>query len=733
VSARSSQAVSAVLIGVALALVVLVVATRDRLTTAAADARSNNLLQDYREEDITRLRFEKKTGSFTLVRTKMEDGGDASWSLTEPFKEDAEPFGITKILGTLELASATRHIKPEEVNRAAFGLDDPMLVIHIDMGDLKYRLSLGAEAATPPGARYLEIAGEGAPAKGIVIVSKSLVAELDAKVDDFRERYVMPYLSTVLSRLSLEGTGGTRKLRRADWPDGFRFDGMEGDARTGRAVFDRVLVQFARTRAERFMDPAEADKALASSDNVTVTMTPSNAKDPVGVVVVGGKCPGSDTDVVALRQKPDRVAACVPSTVLAGLTATADSIVDRTLFWMRPDEVESFEVKQGDSTLALDRKESGFVMRQPHEGSVDAEAGNGRLEAIIHAMGTVVPAPNVKELGLDPPYGRITLRSGASEDSKVREEVVTLSAPRPDGRVYVKRAEDGVVLELARETARALVADAALVRSRTLIDAPIADVRRVEVDGPTHQVVNRSETGAFTMEAPAGFAVDGSLALELCDSLRQLSADRWVVDKDDGTFGLATPTATARLTLKKGDGTEEHVLRLGKPAGTGTFASLDSDPGVFVVPKRLPETLSTLVIDRSPMILDPSVTAKITLRDKSRTAVLEKRGEDFLETDPGEPLSEDAIRKIVETLSSLHAEAAVGIGPPRPEQGFSSELLSVQIDREAGRTEHMPSIIFHVGAGDTYRGVSIHYVRVDGIAATYAVARGSVRGLLDAL
>jgi tetrahydromethanopterin S-methyltransferase subunit D len=45
----------------------------------------------------------------------------------------------------------------------------------------------------------------------------------------------------------------------------------------------------------------------------------------------------------------------------------------------------------------------------------------------------------------------------------------------------------------------------------------------------------------------------------------------------------------------------------------------------------------------------------------------------------------------------------------------------------------LPSIVFHVGAGDTYRGVSVHYVRVDGIPATYAVARGSIRGLLDAL
>lgn len=732
-SARSSQIVSAVLIGVALALVVLVIATRNTLTTSEAEARETNLLQAYDDDEITRIRFERKTGSFTLTRTKMDDAGDASWNITEPLQEEAEPFGIQKIEGTLELASQVRRIKPEEVDRAAFGLDDPSLVVHVDMGDIKYRLRLGAPAATPEGSRYLEIAGENAPGKGVVIVSKSLIAELDAKVDDFRERYVMPYLSSSLQKLTLEGIGGLRKLRRADWLDGFRFDGMMGDARTSRAVFDRVLVQFTRTRAEQFMDPAAAEKALAGQDAVTVTMTPIKPNEPVGIVVVGGKCPTSDSDVIALRKAPDRVAACVPRSVLSGLGATAESLVDRTLFWMRPDEVESLDIRQGETHLTLDRKETGFVMRAPREGTVDTEAGNGRLEALIHAMGTVVESPDLARLGLATPYGEVTLRSSASDESKVRTETIQVSARTPDGRVYVKRGHDGVVLELARETARLLVADAALVRSRTLLDVPIADVSRIELEGPAKQSLARSDSGTWTLESPAGFTVDGALALELADALRTLSVERWVVDADDGTFGLGEPWIVARLSVKKGPGLETHVLRLGKPAGAGRFGSFDSDPGVFVVPRRVVETLTTLVLDRSPMMMDTSITAKVTLSAEGRTVTLEKRGEDFVQTDATLPLSEDAIHKIVETLSGLRAEAAVHVGPPQVEEGFGKPVLTVRIEREAARTERLPTVSFSVGAGDTYRNVSVQYVRVDGIAATYAVARGSIRALLDAL
>jgi hypothetical protein len=730
---RRTQIVNAILVGVALALVVLVVATRTRVTTTEEEARSNNLLQTYREEDITRIRFERKDGSFTLSRAKIDDAGVATWGLTEPAKEDAEPFTVQKLEGTFEFASALRRIKPEEVNRAAFGLDAPELTIHVDIGDIKYRLRLGVEAASPQGARYLEIAGENAPGKSIVLVSKSLVAELDLKIDAFRERYVMPYLSALVDRLTLEGEGGTRKLRHADWRDGFRFDGMLGDARVNRAALDRMLAQFARTRADSFIDPAEAEKALAGAKTVTVTMVPKVKGSPVGVVEVGGACPGNDEEVVALRKQPERVAACVPKGVLAGLTIPADSLLDRTLFWVRPDEVEGFDLEQGGARLSLDRKESGFVMRAPREAPVDAEAGNGRIESILRATGVVIMSADKKLVGLEPPRGKIVMRTIGDQDAKATEEVVVIGPPTPDGSVYAERLQDGLVLQLGREAARALVADASLVRARTVLDVPIADVARVELDGTPSQIVERSESGILTLLAPAGFQIDGALGLELCDGVRNISVDRWVSDADDGSYGLDPPSLRARLSVRKDGKVVEHVLKLGRQTASGYFAAMEGDPGVFVLPRRVHETLTTLVLDRSVLMLDQPSTAKITLETRDRVVTLARRGEEFVETDVGEPLSADAIRKIVDTLAALRAEAAVDIGPQRPEQGFDRTILSVRIEREAGHPERPPVTVFRIGAGDSWRGISIHYARVDGVQATYAIARSAVRLLLDNL
>lgn len=730
--ARREKILNGALVAVAFALVVAVFATRHSATTDELDARSTNLMRVYREDEITRVRLERKEGSVTIVRGKAEDGGVASWSLTEPVAEEAEVFAVEKLLGTLEFASFIRQIKPEAVDRAAFGLDDPSLVVHVDMGSINYRLRVGREAASPKGAHYVEVAGENAPAKGVVLAAKTLLDELDVKADDFRERYVMPYLSPALERIVIEGPGGTRKLRRGAWQDGWRFDGMLGDVRIGRTGLDRMLSQFARTRADHFVDPGEAEKGLAGADTVKVTLVPSNPKNKTGIVEVGGTCPSSNGEVLALRREPDRLAACVPKSVLSGLTIPAEGLVDRTLFWMRTDEVESFEVKNGDSRLALDRKENGFVMRAPREDAVDAEAGNGRLDGALHATGALVAAPDKKALGLDPPHGSITVRSAAADDSKVKEETVLLGARNADGRLYVERGHDGAVLELSRDAARALTADASLVRKRTLLDIPIAEVARVEIEGPVHQVLERAESGVNVLKVPEGFDADGGLSLELYDALRTLTADHWVADSDDGTFGLAKPALVARLTTRKDGQTKDHVLRIGNATVSGFFANLEGDPGVFVLPKRTYETLTTLVVDRSPFLMDVSVTSKVTLTTPEKTVVLEKRGDEFVQTDAGDPLSPESVQKIVETLGAMRAEATIDLGPARPEQGMARPILTVRLERESG-VQGDRVRVYHVGAGDSYRGISIHYARIDGANATYGLLRSSVHALLDAL
>ncbi|HMJ11603.1 MAG TPA: DUF4340 domain-containing protein, partial [Polyangiaceae bacterium] len=572
---------------VAVGLIAAVLITTGGVTTSEQNARENNVLAAYREEQIQKLVIERQGRRVVLERATGADAGENTFLITEPVSEEADAYAIQKLLGSLEFATAVRRIKPEEVNRAAFGLETPSMVFSVDMGAVQYRLLLGKEAASPAGASYLEVTGESAPRKGVVIVSKELVSELSVDVGQLRGQEMMPYLSSSLKTLSLEGAGGTRRFRRSEW--GWRFDGMQSDGRVSREALNRILLQFARTKAERFIDAKVAEKALTQADQVTISMMPEDPARRPGRISIGGKCPQGE-GVVALRREPDVSAACVPNSVMIGLTTPVEELVDHNLFALRPDEVESILVRMGQRKLELDRKGDGFVMRAPTKGDVDMEAGTQRLDAMLGIKGELLtPGPGAvdpSKLGLEPPLGEVTFKSLAEQGTKLREETVLLGHTRPDGTTYVRRKQDGVVLSLTAEALTPLAPDGTLVRSRKILEFEERRLERMQIVARgKDQLLQKNPTGGYTLEAPKGFQGDPNLIGDLVEALARLVTDRWVADTNAAGFGLEPPRIELRLTLTPLDGgADQRTLRVGDATSGGAFATLEGTQGVFVLP-----------------------------------------------------------------------------------------------------------------------------------------------------
>ena len=730
---QRSRLTSYALVALACASAAAVVLTTGRATTSEQEARSFNVLAAFREEEVTRIALERGAERFELSRSDPDELGDTVWRLGPPYDEEAEPFTVDELLGNLRFASWLRQIKPEEVDRAGFGLDEPRMVVHVDMGEVHYRLRLGKEAAAPQGAAYLEVAGEGAPRKGVMLIGPGLVEELSVSVDDYRGRYVMPYLSPALAGIVIEHEHGTLRLKRAQW-DGWRMDGMLGDVRVSREGLDRVLLQFGRAKAESFLDQAVARKAVAVPGAVSILLVPKDAKQPPARVRVGGSCPHQPDDTVALRLEPDPLAACVPSGVLGGFTLPAEVLVDRALFSLRPDEVEGLSVVEGERRLALQRKEQGFVLKAPHEAEVDAEAGTARLEALLGARGQIIEGADPDALGLGASAATVTVRSVPGLDSKGTEQRVRFGPADEQGRIHVLREQDGAVVQLTREAARALHADASLVKSRTLLDFDSDDVRGVEVTGPFDQHLRISARGAITLERPAEYMPDGVLAQELFDALRTLTAVAWVADEDDGSFGLAQPGLTATLEVQPtGKAVERHTLRVGRSSGSGYYGSLEGKPGVFILSRRTTEVLSTLVLDRSVFAVDPNDVQQLRLRGPSGTVELSKHGDEYVQSGGGLQLSVAAVQQVIDALTELRAEAAISLGSEPREAGLGEPLLSGEYEFNPAGPNAGSTRRWALGAGDSWRGMSIHYGRVAGMDANYGVPRAMVQRLLDLL
>ncbi|MBN2192039.1 MAG: DUF4340 domain-containing protein [Polyangiaceae bacterium] len=727
------------------------VITRRSVTTAEAEARQRHVLGAFRAADLSRIVIERGEDRIVLERpvgrgadeasgeegTDGEEalrgddgfdeaGSDGDWRLVEPREEQAGVFQVRSLLDVLERAVFLRRIAPEAVDRARFGLETPRAVVSLAMGALSYRLLLGGEAVSPPGAAYLEVTGDGVPNRGVGIVRQATASALSIGIEDLREPTLAPYGSNQLKRLVVERAGERVELERV--ARRWRVVEAGGKWLADRPTMDAVFVQLVRLDAETSIPVDEARRLVDAAPAVRLELVPVGTAPPARLEL-GGHCPRGD-GMVALRVTPAPLAGCVPADIAAVFGLPRDHWRSRAAFGMHPDEVESVLIERGSQRLDLVRHEAAFRLRAPRTAEVDIEAGNRRILALVDARGEPVEVPDLARVGLAPPLGTAILSSAAATEAEVVTEVLEVGRPDADGRVHVRRRLDGVVLRLDRESARAVYPDSTLLRPREIFTFAGASVRRVEMSGAVAQTLVQLRPGAFALERPLGFEVDGGLAADLVDRLGKLEADRWVADADDGSFGLAEPALRFRLVVEgEGGKTGERELRVGDLTTGGAFASVDGDTGVFVLPRRELLGCERLLIDRRLVPTDPSSLTEIVIDAPTASIVLVRLGAGFEQTGGAPRLSAPELVRLSEALADLRAEAALHVGPEHPGEGFSSPQLTLRLRSDQSGAASSRTIRF--GAGDAWQGQSILFARVEGVDATFAVARGLVGPILE--
>lgn len=721
------HASSVLMIALAAGAAVAVVVTKSHVTSTEKDTRADNVLGAFRSDDISRLVITRSGSTTKIERGAADDAGNRDWLLTEPVREAADEFAVDKLLRSLEFARALRRL-PEGQDRDQLGLTQPSWTIDLVMGAVEFHLALGKESVDPAGSYYLEVTGKGAPKPGVVIVSKELVAELGVSADALRERGLMPYVSLALAKITLGGKGGTRKLRK-DPGEIWRFDGQDGDAVLDRAAWNRTLAEFQHLDVDTFLDAQAADALVPDADAVTLDLVPEDPSRPSARLRVGGKCPGGKPGVVAVRIEPDRAAGCVADTVLGPLSTPAAELAQREAFWLHRDEVETLEIEIGGHKLALDRSQTGFVLRAPQKGEVELDAGNARIDTLVKTRGEVVISPDLAALGLDPPAGSVVARSVAKDDKDVIVDRVLVGKVQSDGTLAVRRERDGVVLRMARDAARAFRADSTLVRSRTLLtidEKQVTDLK-LRFDGARQAL--KFESGAWRLVEPRGYQHDAGVLSDALDALCKLTAERWVSDTDDPAFGLAAPRAVAELSYTEGDaGARQVTLEIGAETEGGWFARLAGTPGVFVVSRGTLRAVTTWTLDRAATQLELDHARKVEIQAGEKRLTLERKadGADLVVTSGS--AAPDAVRKIVGALGLMRAESALHLGAAIAAEGLDHPVLVVKVETFSGARSTL-----RVGAGDAWRELGVHYARIEGVDATYVVLRSRIRDLLDAL
>ncbi len=749
-STAKRHATTIILTGLAASAVLYVfVIDRGSVTTQEAEQRKRNLFAAWRVDDISTVKIERSGKTATLTRRAPDGRGQRLWDINiDKDRFAAEEQQVDQFLGTLEFSTYEHVIEPGSVDASALDLEHPRLRVAVTLSDRLTVVTIGGAASSPPGAVFAEVKNDAGTR--LYVINKELVASLDTDPELLRARRLVPYPSTDIARFEIVTPAFTYHLEHAR-PDSdeMRLAGptKEANKPVARRVFNEFLTTLGRTDAASFLADGIADKA--SNPAITITFVPKDSSRPRGVLAVGGACPDNPEQVVAILREPSRISACLTKEVVDGLSKSPDALVDRGLFSATIDEVEEVSFTFGDKRLELARKGTKFHQRVPSDRDVDASAGRALLEALFALRGSdVLVDPDRAALGLDKPTGTIRLTSllpshaeDAGDDERIEEIIV---GPARGEQVTVSRGKDGAVLTLPVSALRDLFPSEVALRSLTVIDQPETVVRAFRIEqGNRVQRIERTTDGNWKLTEPLGrgLSADIGFSSDIAATLFPLKVERFVAAKDDGSFGFDKPRIIVDADIGSGDA-GAHVIRLlvGAPTTTGSFARIDGDDAVFIVPKVVETVTSQWLLDRAVFSFDVGDIVKVTVtqHDKKRKPLVLKRVGDALNIEGSSDTSRAA--QLRDALGDLAPDAAVSVGAPTKEQGFDPPAFTITIERALHggdvndlKVDPQRTVRLAFGARDVVRGHDVVFARRDGIDATYVIARSKAHTFIDTL
>ena len=552
---------------------------RDHATSGERKQRENNVFTVWRKEEIAEISVVHEGEAIVLVR----DGG--AWRLTSPRKERADPAAVDRLLTTLEFATVARRASES----TTLGLEAPRASAAVRMGSLVVKVALGGPSPRPEGSSYLRV-DDHAP----IVVGKELAEALLASSDVYRDRAVVPYLATELSRFQVAHPGGAFVLTRRD-ERAFEIEGS--GVLASRAAVERMWNALAEMRAEAFPKDADVDR-LTAQPVLTLTLTPKDGQGPPAEIVIGEACPGHPADVVVLRKAPTRIAACAPKDIVDALLVTGPALVERHPFTWRMDEIEELRLERLDGAdagaappaIEIARKGATFHQRAPADRDLSPEEAEAATELLTRLTGAEVETVTA---GGAPFVAIARARLHAGE----RDQIVEVGAIDARGHAVVRRALDDARLDAGPVLVRLLLPRETSLRTHAIVASETRRATRVVLRcGVDQELVDRGE--GYRLVTPAGYEADSSI-VQLVDAILRGRVDPWIADTDDGTFGF-TPDS-CRVVLAFADDKAPLTVWFGADGEGGVYGRVDARAGVFVAPKALRELAGRIYVSRGAL------------------------------------------------------------------------------------------------------------------------------------
>jgi hypothetical protein len=369
---------------------------RHQPTTHEVAERADKVFPTLERDEVESIEVVNSHGEFQLVR----DGDD--WKLLKPIEFPADTPTVNSLLSSLVGLRKERRLTADEVDPAAYGLDEPPMRVSLGIGDDE-RLSLEVGEETALGSnRAVRIAGDDA----IILCPGWFASDLDKELDSWRSKDVVDVSSSELA--SLQVVAGADRIHAVRSGEEWRLLEPIVDLADGDHI-QNLISNLSSLRVEEFLGD-EADPAALGLEEAeyTVTLVRSEGEEPV-VLEFGATRSEEDATQVACR-RDGRDLFWVNDVAATRLAKAPVRWRSTKLHDFDTWDAEALTISSGDQSLRLRRSEG---LWQEESGSeLDYSAVQDRLSKLADL--------EVKEFDLmQPPteeMGRVELGLEAPDD-----------------------------------------------------------------------------------------------------------------------------------------------------------------------------------------------------------------------------------------------------------------------------------------------------------------------------
>jgi len=388
------------------------------------------------------------------------------------------------------------------------------------------------------------------------------------------------------------------------------------------ARMDREIEANPKAPGDFGLDKPAAEVTLRLKDGKQIGLA-LGAKSPTGVWVYA-------------REAGKPAVFVVGESILRDATRPFAEFRDKTVLAFDQKDVTAVEVVARDDTLNLQQADGRWKLTRPRALPADGDTVRDFLEKLRSARVKEFVAESPRSLqpyGLDKPL-RVAIHTGRDKD-RATKSLLFGNVDAAKKGVYAMRAgESGVVL-IPEETWTAVPKNAAVLRSKVVVDVDRDKVSQVELRGPKGAVTLARENERWKIVAPEALPADQVEAGAVLFKLRELRAQAFLTEDASGIARyLAKPTVRVSVT-EQGAPAPRILLLAPSPerrggAPTAYAAVAGQGPVVLVDGKALDDLARSLddLRDRTLLPgLDPKEIKRVRLRAGGQTLVVERSGE----------------------------------------------------------------------------------------------------------